>query len=134
MPNLACIPTDVMPPQFRILQVNLNRSSAAQDLLVREIAQEDINIAIIAEYHRCRQGWVKDTGGGAAIWMRPDLPATRKGPTGNKFASMISHNTLVVSVYLPPNDPYESFYEAVEEIYNSRRLQCQIPDMGMCGQ
>lgn len=105
-----------MAVTLKIIQVNLNRPRLAQELLEQEIARENYNVAIVAEYYRAKTTWQRDEHGGAAIWVSRQVGVTAKGPCGKNYVSKIVNNTLVISCYLPPNETLPDFRNSVMEI------------------
>jgi len=100
-------PNDLMGGN-RLIQINLNHASSAQDLLHQVMAERGVDIAVIAEPYRVPPGnarWASDpTGKEAAItWRHTDtsLPCTFV-EAGSGYVAVRWGKLLVVGVYLPP--------------------------------
>lgn len=118
-----------MQQQLKIIQVNLNRSRLAQELLEQEIAREGYNLAIVSEYNRKKPAWRCDGHGGAALWVSKRIGPSGSGPSGRNYTSVRINNILVISCYLPPNDTLQEYRESLTEIagrIQAHRGECMI--------
>ncbi|KAL0891802.1 hypothetical protein ABMA27_015068 [Loxostege sticticalis] len=88
---------------LKVLQVNVNHATAAQDILLQHIAEWSVDVAIVPEPYWVppdRDNWVADTEGLAAVIVSSgqlELVARWSGFVVVKWRGM-----LVVGVYLPP--------------------------------
>lgn len=99
-----------MTPQ-RVIQVNLNHTWAAQDLLMQTMAEQDIELAIISEPYGVpnHPKWIGDTGGRAAIAWQGGNGRFKRLKSGRGFAAAMWRGVRVVSCYVSPNRSIASF-------------------------
>lgn len=106
---------------YRCLQINLNRSYGAQNLLMQLMAERDIGIGIISEPNNCPPSsnplWITDRTGLAAIVWRPSLPfrciPLRSGPG---YVAAQCGDIVIVACYLSPNMPLVEYSLAMQEL------------------
>lgn len=93
---------------MKVLQINLNRCAAAQDIMKQMLREEKADIAVLSEFHRPLTGvWVQDLTGKAGIWAPGGSRLTRVR-AGYGFVRAFIGETLVYSCYESPNAPIES--------------------------
>ena len=95
-----------------IIQVNLNHSASAQDLLLQAMAERGLGpLAVVAEPYRVPQhNGTGDTTGRAAIFRAGsnDSPAIRTIETGQGFVIVKWGEMYVAGLYASPNAPVSS--------------------------
>lgn len=106
---------------IRFLQANINHSGAAQDLLLREAAQMDIDVLIVSEQHRNGKSntWIPDISSRAAVYTisrRVDMQDTGKG---NGFAMARVSGIRVYACYYSPNATIVDFLRELSELEDS---------------
>lgn len=107
----------------KILQANLNRARAAQDLLLHNVANKDIDIALISEPHKTAgEGWNTDTRGMAAIYTPRKTIVTEYG-NGPGFSWVQADDIVYYSCYYSPNDQLQEFEADLLELARSIRTQ-----------
>ena len=120
---------------MKILQANLNRSKAAQDLLAQIRLEKNADIIIISEQYRdgAGTGWYSDELGSTAIWI-PDpqsQPVAQHG-SGKGHVWVRTNNISIVSCYLTPNKGIGDFLAKLD------RLKAMLRDiegeLTVCGE
>lgn len=104
----------------RAIQVNLNHTRAAQDLLLQTMAEQNIELAIVAEPYRVlnHPNWIGDTQGMAAIIWRGTSGSFKKLESGRGFAAARWGDATIILCYFSPNKSmasFEKFLARVEE-------------------
>lgn len=100
----------------KILQINLNRSRAAQDLMIQVMREQNAQIAIIAEPNRIPIGnWRGDLLGDAAVYWEPGEPCTLIG-RGEGFIIIEWKKLIIANVYFSPNGRINKFMELLGEL------------------
>lgn len=117
----------------RFVQANVNHSRAAQDLLLQDVLEEGVRVALVSEPSSVPNStaWIVDSSKTAAIWWdcaRCELPCVLL-KRGNGFVVVRMGDIVIVSCYISPNCSWrayveflESLKDAVEEFFNSRLL------------
>lgn len=105
---------------LKILQINLNRCSAAQELLEQTVLEVEADLVLISEPYRCKDFWFRDTNKDAAIWATPKW-VKRGHPLkllGRCEGSVIirAGDLLVASCYYPPSLSLETFETRLDEL------------------
>lgn len=105
---------------FRCLQINLNRSYGAQNLLIQMMAERNADVAIVSEPNNCPSSnplWLVDVTGLAVIVWRASLPY-RCVPlaVGRGFVAARCGDLVIVSCYLSPNIPIVEYSLAMQEL------------------
>lgn len=117
----------------KFIQANINHSRAAQDLLLQDVLQEDVRVALVSEPYLVPDSaaWVADLSKTAAIWWdcaRCELPCVLL-KRGNGFVAVKMGDTIIVSCYISPNCSWREYTEflknlgdAIQEFANSKLL------------
>ncbi|XP_046630010.1 uncharacterized protein LOC124310241 [Neodiprion virginianus] len=107
MPGVRCVNTGPgAVSEAGILQINLDRSQAAQDLPTQTAVAMGASILLVSEPSRAgKQGnWLVDTRGDAAILGTRNLTSNLTlGGRGEGFVWVRVGNTSVFSCYFSPN-------------------------------
>ena len=105
-----------------IIQINLNHSARAQDLLLQTMAECGIGLAVVAEPYRIPQNCgVGDTTNTAAIVRAgtTDSPNINLIKKDRGFVMATWGRMVVVSMYVSPNAHTASFREQLDKIRDS---------------
>lgn len=97
--------------EHRILQGNLNHARRAQDILLHFMAEEGIELAVVAEpYFVPNQSrWVGDRDGLVAIVGGFDTPPLSVRTRGQGFVAINWRELVIVGTYFSPNKPIADF-------------------------
>lgn len=91
---------------IRCLQVNLNRSRAAQTLLEQTVREKGIDIALIMEPNRkiaSKGNWIMDKEGNTAIQIRDREIKIEKEHRGDGYAYVVVEGGLMLcACYVSP--------------------------------
>lgn len=109
----------------RIIQINVNHSARAQDLLIQTMAEWDIDLGIIAEPYLVplhRDNWAGDNSGSMAIVTRKSGHKSQPCPftvesKGDGFIVTKWDELVIVGVYFSPNKNlamFERFLDRIE--------------------
>lgn len=102
-----------------ILQINLNRSGKAQDLMSQYMRENKIGIALISEPNKIPGGnWFGEASGVAAIHWGMAESCVLVG-RGKGFVAVESKGKSLVSTYCSPNVEKAVFVKLLEEIENN---------------
>jgi len=105
-----------MPP-IRLLQVNLNHSRGAHDLLVAKSREWLINVAVVAEpYRELPQGLTSTCGGAAIAWLGAAASPLRLLRRGAGYVAASWGNHTVIAVYFPPSMGVPAVTRSFDEI------------------
>lgn len=108
----------------KLLQANLHRSITASSLLPQIMLEHKSEVAIISEQHsKLKSGlWFEDTTGTAAIWVTSGAKfhAIRHG-SGDGFVWTTSSDYTIISCYLTPSDPIDTFQAKLDCIEDAAR-------------
>lgn len=102
-----------------MLQGNLNRARAADDLLTQLVHELTAHIVIISEPYRNRSypNWYTDVSGTAAIWVvDPVRYLVLATGSGNGYVWVRTKHATFMSIYLSPNDFMADFHLKVDNI------------------
>lgn len=103
-----------------IWQLNLNHARRAQDLLVHEMLEKGVDLAIISEPYNGKNiypRWHKDKAGKAAIvWSEKEDGNVKRMGEGNGWATIKWKQWRCISVYLSPKLSRAEFEERLEDI------------------
>lgn len=121
---------------LKILQINLNRCSAAQDLMEQSALDLEADMVLISEPYRCRDGWFRDIKNDAAIWVTPKWykrghPLKLLG-SGEGSVILRAGNMAVVSCYYSPSISVETFEARLDEL-EARLGRTDTSDMIVAG-
>lgn len=109
---------------LKILQGNLHRSRTADDLLSQLVLEYQADLVMISEQYSNRSGpgWLTDTLGTAAIWIRDlkKIPMEEHG-SGRGYVWIRSAATYYVSCYLTPNDSIQDFQDKLDGLEDALR-------------
>lgn len=107
-----------MPHRF--LQANVNHSAVAQHLLWHNMAEWDIDIAVVAEPYRVPPGplWMGDVEGRVAIVGKsgPGAHPLSLLERGRGFVAALWGETVVVGGYFSPSRTRRDFEQYLEEV------------------
>ncbi|XP_011165198.1 uncharacterized protein LOC105199696 [Solenopsis invicta] len=114
----------------RLLQINVNHSARAQDLLIQAMAEWNIEVAIVAEPYAVPPAdnrWRGDTAGLVAIVSKGGSAASSFVPVSRSKSYVACRwgNRAVVGVYISPNISPGDFEAKIEEI--ERVVRCLQP-------
>lgn len=112
--------TNVIPNgSINILQINLNRSRCADDILTQAVHEERSDIVLVSEPYRNRSDvhWFADTTNSAAIWISNsrNIPLKSNG-TGDCFSWISTTKFSIFSCYFSPNIPIQEFRQKLETL------------------
>ncbi|XP_046674689.1 uncharacterized protein LOC124363484 [Homalodisca vitripennis] len=103
---------------MRVLQGNLHRSRVANDLLSQLILEKQIDLFILSEYYRDRDGpnWFPDFLGTTAIWV-PNINVLVKGHGRSRGIVWVNaSDTIFVSCYFSPNVNIADFQNQLDDL------------------
>lgn len=90
----------------KVLQLNLNHCSEAQDLLHQLVREEKVDVVVVSEEYRDLDdaNWARDATGKAAVWVCGNLHLARRPATATHgFTWVEVANVRIYSCYLPPS-------------------------------
>lgn len=104
----------------KFIQANLNHCSAAQDLLLQDVLEENIHVAFISEPLSVPDSpaWIADKTKKAAIWWnctRCELPCVLV-KRSDGFVIVRMGDIILVSCYITPNCAWRAYVEYLERI------------------
>lgn len=108
----------------RFIQINLNRSPAAQDMMFQTAIERNVDMLLISEQNKRSEnrGWLTDRRNDAAILILPRARETAKMiERGNGYIRCVIGDTAVYSCYYSPNRLIEAFKTDLEELEDSVR-------------
>lgn len=108
----------------KVLQLNLNHCSDAQDLLSQLIREENIDVSLVSEQYRDLDGpnWVKDATGKAAVWICGKLHLVCRLTTpAPGFTWVEVAGVRIYSCYFPPSATIEEFLVALDALIADAR-------------
>lgn len=112
---------------IKALQVNVNRSRRALDLLLHQARELGAGLLIISEtcYIAPSDKWYISLDNSSAIYVDPDLInfRCRLATRGDKFVAVFCGPYLIVSVYISPNlslREYDAFLNDLSVMLSSR--------------
>ena len=104
---------------IRVLQLNMQRSRTANDLLYRFAAEQGSDILLLSEQYQNRRSpqWISDLSGTAAIWILDlgKVPVLATG-SGNGFVWVRSRVFTFFSCYLTPNQPIADYRRMIDSL------------------
>lgn len=117
---------------FRCLQINLNRSFGAQNLLLQYMAERDAQVAIVSEPNNNSTGtsptWLVDLTGLAVIVWKPSLPFRCVCVhRGRGFVLARCGDIVVASCYFSPNLPFADYDLVMQELLEALRAVSPTP-------
>lgn len=101
---------------MKIVQINLNKSRGAQDLIVQYMLESRMEVALVSEPNRIPRGnWLGDAYGLAAVYWSTDEPCSlsRRG-SGYVFVKYKGY--ILGSCYFSPNANISDFRELLGNI------------------
>lgn len=107
---------EIMP---NFLQINLNHCASAQDLMLQEMSEHNIDIIIVAEPYRIPDNapWFADTEGKAAIaWNPTSRPPCVLLCKGAGYVGVKRGDLLILSCYVSPNSEIAVFENFLQKI------------------
>ncbi|XP_053989964.1 uncharacterized protein LOC128882396, partial [Hylaeus volcanicus] len=97
----------MLGPSGPIIQINLNHSARAQDLLMQTLVEWGAGLTVLAEPYRVPDHpyWMGDLLGSAAIvWSgRPGTPPLELLECGRGYLAVDWGGIAVVAIYAPPS-------------------------------
>ena len=121
--------------EMRLIQLNLNHCSAAQDLLAQSVRELSIDVAVLCEQYRDidRPDWLSDTSRRAAIWscnkLSPPIPASQASSEEGFVRGEVAGVTIY-SCYASPNEPIASFHDFLGRLVADIRVHRKVILMG----
>lgn len=113
---------------FKVLQVNLNRSREAHDLMEHTVAEEQTSLCLVTEPNRAVVGnstrWRRDTAVDAAILCatQGSGPAlARRQGAGEGFVWVEVEGVVIYSCYFSPNRSLDDFITFLDDVGRSLR-------------
>lgn len=104
---------------MQILQINLNKSGKAQDLMLQYMRENKIGVALISEPNRIPGGnWFGEEYGLTAIHWGIDESCILAG-RGKWYVAVESEGKILVSTYCLPNTGRVAFERLLEGIKNN---------------
>lgn len=81
---------------IKILQINLGRGREAQQLMINNIMEKEVDIAIISEQYATVEGsaWYQDVLGKASVYIRNQLLTIEKIEENNEHFVVIHTNRI----------------------------------------
>lgn len=111
---------------MRVIQCNLNNSHGAYDFLMHHVKKWSINICIISEPPRLRDGPSLSLckKGLAAVWLnaRAGFEPIKVRKIGDGFIMIKIRSMYIVSCYLPPNESLQRLTRRLDKITECLRL------------
>lgn len=102
---------------MRIVQINLNNSRRAQDLLTQYMRENKIGIALISEPNAIPRGnWLGESGGVAAIHWDRDEESCALIERGRGYVAVERDGIILVRTYCSPNTGRVEFEKLLEEL------------------
>lgn len=122
---------------YKFLQINLNNSGYAQDLLSKYVLDRKISIVCVSEPGRIMTGnpyWHYSRSELAAIRWSPAFCEAVGVPvfSGRDFVAFKFPDLCVLSVYISPNSGTEYFLDSLYELKNFC-LTCASTRIIICG-
>lgn len=108
----------------RFIQINLNRSPAARDMMYQVASERKADVLIISEQNRNADNsdWLTDKRNDAAILVTPRVQEQKKMiAKGNGYVRCVLGSIAVYSCYYSPNSSLEAFQADLEELEDSVR-------------
>lgn len=110
--------TIVKTEEMRILQLNLNHSQAAHELLKQSVFELNIDIAVISEPYYIFDSvkWIYDSSKTSAIWSTGTMPLQSTSTQQLGFTKATISGVVIYSCYIPPRYTIEEFGNIVYNI------------------
>lgn len=112
---------------IKILQINLNHSASAHDLMIQTLAEWNVGLAIISEPYKSIEStnWKQDHAKMVAIYRNDNAasPPLRPIAQGQGFVMAEWGGAIVIGVYAPPSWPADKFESMLNKI--DRHLNTQ---------
>lgn len=100
---------------MKLLQINLNRSGRAQDLMLQYMYENKIQLALVSEPNRIPRGnWLGDAIGLAVHWGIGETCALVR--RGKRYVVIEIGEYIIISTYCSPNVNREKFKKLLDEI------------------
>lgn len=104
----------------RILQININHSAGAHDLLLQTLAEWKVGLVIVYELYKTTDSsnWVTNPANTVAIYRNASVasPPLRAITSGHGYVVVEWGNVCITGVYAPPSWPIEKFCKMLKEI------------------
>lgn len=106
---------------MKLLQINLNRSGRAQDLMYQYMHENKTGIALVSELTRIPGGnWIRDATGLVAIhWGTDESYACALIGRGRGYVAVESKGIIFVSMYCSPNIGRIEFDKLLADVDNN---------------
>lgn len=103
---------------MRVLQGNIQHCKVANDLLSQIVLEKKIDLLIISEQYRDRDGsnWYPDTGGTAAIWIPNTYVFVKSHGRANGLVWVTTSEANFVSCYFSPNENVAEFQDRLDRL------------------
>ena len=109
----------------KCIQVNLNHSKVAQDLLAQTVIECKADVALICEQYKIPPNngkWVEDKTGKAAIWTCGSLPFESSSNHQHEgFVQAKIQGIYYYSCYAPPSAQLEDFQDMMDRLISDAR-------------
>lgn len=107
---------------IRFLQINLGRGQQAQDLLMQVSVERSIDILLITEQYKKRDGWFEGATNRSAIAVRSsNINIGEANESAANFVWVNIQGLRVYSCYLSPTDTFDEFQRDLDELEESIR-------------
>lgn len=103
---------------LKVMQLNVNRSRAAHDLLYASAIQAQVDLLLVSEPNRRKvldEKWKVNEESSCAIAILSSIPVTRSG-TGQGYVWVDLKDVRVFSCYFSPNNPLNELEEGLAGI------------------
>ena len=106
---------------FKVLQINLNRCRLAQDIMIQNAWEMEVDIVVISEPYKQLPEWDNDGTGDASLWVTGFngrfASVAKKLRAGGIVAAEIE-NTVIISCYCSPNRKvdFPKYLDELEDI------------------
>lgn len=113
---------------IRVIQLNLNHTRAAQDLLIQRTKEEEIDVALLSEPHRIidSTSYTSDTTTSAAILTSGNHATLEKYGRDEGFVRAKVKNIYFYSCYASPSWTIGEFQNMLDKIVDDARSKSPI--------
>ena len=87
---------------IKLIQINLNRSRLAQDIMTHNVSVLGADVVVISEPYRQLAGWFNDATGDASVWVtgfNKRYPTSAPNLSAEGVAVAILGDVAIVSCY-----------------------------------
>ena len=116
---------------LKIVQINLNRSRLAQDMMVQNVSVLNADVVIISEPFRQSDGWYNDVSGDSSVWVTGFAGkfSTQSTPLAAEgVAVAVVGDLAFISCYCSPRKKpaeFGGFLDILEGIVADVRNECR---------